>query len=67
MVAEVAHSFFCAAKSLDAEEVGLGQVTLSLLPEEPQVQEEGKCLKALQELQDWGISIPPAEYYQVCP
>lgn len=66
VVAEVAHSFFCAAKSLEAEEIGLGSVTLTLLPDEPRVQEEGKCLKALQELQDWGITILPAEYYQVC-
>ena len=65
VVAEVAHSFFAAAKSLEAEEIGLGHVTLTLLPDEPSVQEEGRCIKALQELQDWGINLLPAQYYQV--
>ena len=67
MVAEVAHSFFKAAKSLEADEmVSLGHVTLRLLPDEPRVQEEGRCIKALHELQDWGISLLPSDYYQVC-
>ena len=65
VVAEVAHDFFAAAKGLEAEEIGLGQVTLSLLPEEGLVQEQGRCLKALQELQDWGIHMLPVEYFQV--
>ena len=65
VVAEVAHSFFAAAKSLEAEEIGLGHVTLTLLPDEPSVQEEGRCIKALQELQDWGINLLPSQYYQV--
>lgn len=66
-MAEVAHSFFKAAKSLEADEmVALGHVTLSLLPDEPRVQEEGRCIKALHELQDWGISLLPSDYYQVC-
>lgn len=66
VVADVARDFLAAAKSLEAEEIGLGQVTLSLLPEEAQVQEQGRCLKALQELQDWRINMLPVQYFQVC-
>ena len=66
VVAEVARDFLAAAKNLEAEEIGLAQVTLSLLPEEALVQEQGRCLKALQELQDWHIDMLPVQYFQVC-
>lgn len=65
MVVQAAQHFFAAASSLEAEEVGLGQLVLSLLPHDAQVQQQGQCLKALQELQDYGLHLLPADYAQV--
>lgn len=65
MVLEAAQHFFDSATSLEAEEIGLGQVALSLLPQDPEVQQQGMCLQALQELQDYGLHLLPADYNQV--
>ena len=65
MVLEAAQYFFGSANSLEAEEIGLGQVALSLLPHDPEVQQQGMCLQALQELQDYGLHLLPADYNQV--
>lgn len=62
---EAAQYFFGSASSLEAEEIGLGQVTLSLLPHDPEVQQQGLCLQALQELQDYGLHLLPGDYNQV--
>jgi len=64
VVLEAAQHFFKAASSLEAEEIGLGQVALSLLPHDPDVQQHGMSLKALQELQDYGLYLLPADYNQ---
>ena len=66
VVLQAAQAFFDSAGSLEAEEIGLGQVTLGLLPHDAEVQQQGSCLKALQELQDYGLDLLPAEYNQVC-
>ena len=63
---QAAHAFFESASSLEAEEMGLGQITLGLLPDDPEVQQQGNCLQALQELQDYGLQLLPAAYNQVC-
>lgn len=65
VVLEAAQYFFGSASSLEAEEIGLGQVTLSLLPHDPEVQQQGLCLQALQELQDYGLHLLPGDYNQV--
>ena len=67
VVLEAAQYFFGSASSLEAEEIGLGQVTLSLLPHDPEVQQQGLCLQALQELQDYGLQLLPGDYNQVGP
>ena len=65
VVLEAANYFFQTAKNLEAEEIGLGQVVLSLLPHDPEVQQQGLCLTALQELQDYGLHLLPVHYAQV--
>ncbi|KAL0036267.1 hypothetical protein WJX79_010808 [Trebouxia sp. C0005] len=65
VVLQAAQYFFDSATSLEAEEIGLGQVALSLLPHDPEVQQQGMCLQALQELQDYGLHLLPADYNQV--
>ncbi len=65
VVLEAVQHFFGSASSLEAEEIGLGQVALSLLPHDPEVQQQGMCLQALQELQDYGLHLLPADYNQV--
>ena len=65
VVLEAAQYFFNTAASLEAEEIGLAQITLGLLPHDPEVQQQGSCLKALQELQDYGLHLLPADYNQV--
>jgi len=65
VVLEAAQYFFDSATSLEAEEIGLGQVALGLLPHDPEVQQQGMCLQALQELQDYGLHLLPADYNQV--
>lgn len=65
MVLQAAQAFFQSASSLEAEEIGLGQITLGLLPHDPEVQQQGSCLQALQELQDYGLQMLPAQYNQV--
>lgn len=67
VVMQAAQAFFESASSLEAEEMGLGQITLGLLPDDPEVQQQGNCLQALQELQDYGLQLLPAAYNQVCP
>lgn len=62
---QAANAFFESASSLEAEEMALGQITLGLLPHDPEVQQQGSCLKALQELQDYGLQLLPAAYNQV--
>ena len=65
VVLQAAQAFFHSASSLEAEEIGLGQITLGLLPHDPEVQQQGSCLQALQELQDYGLQLLPAQYNQV--
>ena len=65
VVLEAANFFFQAASSLEAEEIGLGQVALSLLPHDEEVRQQGLCLEALQELQDYGLHLLPRDYTQV--
>ena len=65
VVLQAAQAFFQSASSLEAEEIGLGQITLGLLPHDPEVQQQGTCLQALQELQDYGLQVLPAQYNQV--
>jgi len=64
-VLQAAQAFFESASSLEAEEMALGQITLGLLPHDPEVQQQGSCLQALQELQDYGLQLLPAAYNQV--
>lgn len=64
---QAARAFFESASSLEAEEMALGQITLGLLPDDLEVQQQGSCLQALQELQDYGLQLLPAAYNQVCP
>ena len=66
VVLQAAQAFFQSASSLEAEEIGLGQITLGLLPHDHEVQQQGTCLQALQELQDYGLQVLPAHYNQVC-
>ena len=66
VVLEAANFFFQTASSLEAEEIGLGQVALSLLPHDEEVRQQGLCLEALQELQDYGLHLLPCDYTQVC-
>ena len=65
VVLQAAEAFFQSANSLEAEEIGLGQITLGLLPHDPEVQQQVTCLQALQELQDYGLQLLPAQYIQV--
>ncbi|DBB06293.1 hypothetical protein WJX77_007210 [Trebouxia sp. C0004] len=65
VVLQAAQYYFDSATSLEAEEIGLGQVALSLLPHDPEVQQQGMCLQSLQELQDYGLHLLPADYNQV--
>ena len=66
VVLEAANFFFQTASSLEAEEIGLGQVALSLLPHDEEVRQQGLCLKALQELQYYGLHLLPRDHTQVC-
>ena len=66
VVLQAAQAFFESASSLEAEEIGLAQITLGLLPHDAEVQQQGSCLQALQELQDYGLQLLPADYNQVC-
>lgn len=66
VVLQAAQAFFDSASSLEAEEIGLGQVTLGLLPHDPEAGQLGACLQALQELQDYGLHLLPVDYNQVC-
>ena len=65
VVLQAAQAFFDSASSLEAEEIGLGQVTLGLLPHDPEAGQLGSCLQALQELQDYGLHLLPVDYNQV--
>ena len=38
---------------------------LSLLPHDEEVRQQGLCLEALQELQDYGLHLLPCDYNQV--
>ena len=63
-VIAAARQYFQAAQSADSEEIALAQLCLAALPKHTAAQHELASIRALQELQYFGVHLTPAEYQQ---
>ena len=63
-VIAAARQYFQAAQSADSEEMALAQLCLAALPKHTAAQHELASIRALQELQYFGVHLTPAEYQQ---